>query len=164
MGKKMVIGVSFVAGMLGALGGRAAVNRIVEKKEDKNDTGVLKFKSQFYMLNRWLQLEQQGKNIAEYLEDNGYHKIAIYGMGSMGERIIDDLKKTKVEIAFGIDEKADARLSEECSIYSLEDCVDKNADVIVVSAIFAYQDIKAKIESCGIQIPIISLEDVIYSM
>ena len=30
--------------------------------------------------DQWLALKQDGKNLADYFEQNDYHKIAVYGM------------------------------------------------------------------------------------
>lgn len=161
MRKKVVAVLSFLTGLFC---GGSLISLLLKYNNKTDSSSVLKFKSQFYMLNRWLELEQNGRNISEYFDKNGYKNVAIYGLGTIGDRIISDLEKSDINILFAIDANSDARISKDFPVYSVEECVGKKSDVLVVSAIFAFDDIKKKCQENHISIPIISLEDIIYNM
>lgn len=55
------------------------------------------------MMNQWLILKQERKDISRYLINHGYRRVAIYGMGLYGRHIVRDLAGSEVTIAFGID-------------------------------------------------------------
>lgn len=40
----------------------------------------------------------------EYFTQNGYQKIAVYGMHYAGERLVDELRNTEVKVVCGIDQ------------------------------------------------------------
>ena len=72
-------------GILGTLVGAVAAASITKSKTNKTVTQknekVDKFKGYYNMLNQWLCLKQEGKNLNEYFDNNGYKTVAIYGMG-----------------------------------------------------------------------------------
>ena len=47
----------------------------------------------FLMMNQWVKVKQEGKNLSCYFEKNGYKKIAIYGMSYAGETLLEELKE-----------------------------------------------------------------------
>ena len=71
----------------------------------KTDFQTYRFFELFRQLLLWRKLDQQGKKIASYLVAHGYHKVAIYGMGSIGEMICDELQDSEIE-CYGIDQSS----------------------------------------------------------
>jgi len=112
------------------------------------------------MLNQWLMLKQEGKSLEKYFIDNGYKTVAIYGMGEMGNRLYDELKNsTEVTVKYAVDQNA-------ASTYAEIDVIDKDdeyedADVMVVTATFAFDDISEELSE-KVEFPIVSLEDVVF--
>lgn len=129
-------------------------NKVIEKENDK----VIKFKRYYYTLNQLLIIKQEGKFLLEYFIKNGYKNIAIYGMGEMGNRLINELKNTEINVKYGIDKNAGS--TAELDVYELEDNLE-NVDAIVVTAIFAFEEIEKELSQV-IDCPIISLEDIIF--
>lgn len=113
------------------------------------------------MFNQWLILKQEGKTIEKYFAENGFRRIAVYGMSYAGERLIDDLKGTEVEVAYGIDRNAD-RIFSEVEIVNVEDTLQP-VDAVVVTAIYNFDEIEEKLSEL-MDCPIISLEDIIYEI
>ncbi len=151
---------AFISMAVGAVAGLAGGKCLFNKK-DKSSDKVMKFKSQFYLVSRWLGLKQEKRNLSEYFEENGYKNIAIYGLGTLGEYLSNELEGTSIEVKFAIDENVDARDNRRYPIYHLDDNFKDEVDAIIVTAIFAFDDIKKKCEE-KLNCPIISLEDVIY--
>lgn len=154
--KKGVIGVLSL--LAGAVGGALSVGRAAKKKIKIEEQYASKHLVLYKMMNQWVRVKQQGKNLASYFEENGYKKIAIYGMSYAGETLLEELRDSAVEVAYGID--GNAR-----SIYANVEVVTKDdyleeVDAVVVTAITFFDEIEEdlmEIMSC----PIISLEDIL---
>jgi phosphoglycerate dehydrogenase-like enzyme len=114
------------------------------------------------MLNQWLSLKQQGKSLEQYFIDNGYKSIAIYGVGEMGARLCEELKGTSIEVKYGIDKNASSTYS-ELEVKDAAEYVYEKVDVIVVTAIFAFDEIYGVMES-KVDCPILSLEDIVFGV
>ncbi len=152
--------VAVLSALLGAAAGAAGSSYFGQKTIDQKTEKVDKFKGYYNMLNQWLLLKQEGKSLEKYFTENGYKTIAIYGMGEMGNRLYDELKNSSVvEIKYAIDKNAAGTYS-ELDVIDVDDEMDE-VDVIVVSAIFAFDEIEEEL-SAKTDCPIISLEDVVY--
>ena len=73
----------------------------------------------------------------------------------------EELKGTDIEVAYGIDQKADSIFS-DINVVSPEYCLD-NVDAIVVTAIHFFDEIEEKLSE-KVDCPILSLEDILYEM
>ncbi len=132
-----------------------------EKRMDAWENNYKKSEAYNRMYIQWLSLKQEGKNLAEYLEFNGYKNIAVYGMSAPGERLIEELEDTDIEIRYVVDRNAD-HIVTRLPKYKTDDNLPE-VDVMVVTAIIAFQDIQDEMEK-KVPFPIISLEDMIYGM
>jgi glycosyltransferase involved in cell wall biosynthesis len=115
----------------------------------------------FLMMNQWVKVKQDGKNLAAYFEKNEYKTIAIYGMSYVGETLLDELKDTNIKVAYAIDKKAN-------SIHADVDVVTMDADfeevdAIVVTAITFFDEIEKSLY-LKVDCPIVSLEDILYDV
>lgn len=162
MKKGMVGALSLMAGVLGgAVGGAVSMGKVtgeqIQNKQQMSD----KHLALFLMMNQWVKVKQEGKNLASYFEKREYKKIAIYGMSYAGETLISELKNTGIEIAYGVDQKADTIYS-DIEIAAMEDSLEP-VDAIVVTAITFFDEIEEKL-SKKVSCPIISLEDILYEV
>lgn len=153
--------VAALGGIIGGAVGAASVAKISKGALKDSDKKVGKFKSYYNMLNQWLILKQEGKSLEKYFVDNHYNTIAIYGMGEMGNRLYDELKNTGIKVKYAVDQNA-------ANTYSELNVIDKDdefaeVDAIVVTAIFAYDEISEELNS-KVDFPVISLEDVVYEI
>ncbi len=159
---KGVIGIIGTA--VGAIAGAVVANQLSEKKGGggQNSENADRFKNYYNMLNHWLILKQQGKSIAQYFANHGYKKIAIYGMGEMGDRFYDEIKSSEdVEVKYAVDKNA-AKIYSEVEIFKPDENLP-SADVIVVTAIYAYDEIEMELKE-KLDCAIVSLEEVIYEV
>lgn len=158
MKKSCLAVLTMVAGAVtGAAGVGTYQGKIIKIKQKKVD----KFKAYYNLLNQWLILKQDGKNLEQYFIDNQYETIAIYGMGEMGNRLYDELKNTSVKIEYAIDKEAGSTYS-EIEVLEIEDNLPK-VDAVIVTAVFAYEEVE-KLLSEKIDCNIISLEEVVYEV
>lgn len=157
--KRGVIGI--LSGLVGAGVGSVITGKKINKKVDNWKKMSDKHLELFKMMNQWVNVKQEGKNLSEFFERNNYKKIAVYGMSFAGETLINELKGTEIVVKYGIDKNADSIYS-EVDVVTMEDILEK-VDVVVVTAITFYDEIKEKLEE-KINCPIISLEDILYEI
>lgn len=111
------------------------------------------------MMDQWLILKQEGKSIADYLTAKGYRSIAVYGMAIYGRHVIRELRKTDITVEYALDRK---KLSPYMEVEVRQPVGElPSVDVIVNTAIFDHANIKKMLAELT-NIPIVSLEDVIY--
>lgn len=115
----------------------------------------------FLIMNQWIRKKQEGKNLSEYLLNHNFKLIAVYGMSYMGQRVVDELKKSEVKIVYGIDKNAD-KTYEDIKIVTLDN-LKNDVDVVVVTAIAFMDEIERNLSS-KLSCPIISLEDIIWDL
>lgn len=145
----------------GSVGGIIGTKRVMQKKLNVATDYSDKHLSLFLMMNQWVKVKQEGKNLAAYFEQNGLKKIAVYGMSYAGETLIEELRDTDIEVAYGIDKNAD-KIYSTVDIITVDDSFEK-VDAVVVTAITFYDDIKDML--CEkVDCPVISLEDVLYEI
>lgn len=157
--KKGIIGALSL--LAGAAGSAVATGRIAKKKIDTEQQYANKHLALFLMMNQWVKVKQEGKNLASWFEENGYKKIAVYGMSYAGETLVEELKNSNIQVAYGIDKKADTMYA-DVDIVSMDDPLDE-VDAIVVTAITFFDEIEDQL--CQkTECPIISLEDILYEV
>lgn len=157
--KTGIIGIAgaLCAGIAGIVLTVRVKNEEIQKKQKSKD----KFKGYYNLLNQWLRLRQENKSLGAFFTENHYSTVAIYGMGELGNRLYDELKDSSVQVKYAIDENTAGAYSEIEVIGPEEDFPE--ADVIVVTAVFAYSEIEEKL-SGRTDIPVVSLEDVVYEI
>lgn len=110
------------------------------------------------LLNQWLIIKQEGKSIVEYFNKNKIESIAIYGMSYIGERLLDELKSSDINVKYAIDQNAN-------NIYTELDVLSPDAelpevDAIIVTPIYYFYKIQKMLLS-KVDYKIISLEDLL---
>lgn len=123
-----------------------------EKMKERN-------REQYLLLVQWLKLRQSGRSICNYIAEKGYKTVAIYGMGINGERVLQELKDSEIEVLYGIDKKADGIVSEIEVLGADADFPE--TDAIIVSEP-AYMETIMKLLKTKVTCPVVSLEEAIY--
>lgn len=76
-------------------------------------------------------LKNKNRSVCRYLQEKGFHDIAIYGNGYLGKQLYEELKTHNVSIRYFIDRDA-AYMEEEVPVYTLEEQPEK-VDIIIVT-------------------------------
>lgn len=156
---------SVLSMIAGATAGAVVVAGVVGKKSGEKLNKVTnmsdKHLSLYLMMNQWVKVKQEGKNLASYFEKNGYKKIAIYGMNYVGETLLEELKGTDVQVAYAIDKNADG-IYTDVEVVTIDDTLDE-VDAIIVTAITFFDEIEETLSE-KVNCPIISLEDILYEV
>lgn len=155
-------GVVAVLSMLtGAAVGAGTAGKMIWGELGKKKSMSDKHLALYLMMNQWVKVKQEGKNLASYFEKNGYRKIAIYGMNYVGETLLEELRGSEIQVEYGIDKNGEGLYS-EIDIVTPDDSLDE-VDAIVVTAITFFDEIEEKL-SQKVSCPIISLEDILYEV
>lgn len=154
-------GFAVLTGVIGFIGGAVLMGRMASKNLNEWKKMSDKFFSNMILFNQWMMAKQSGKNIADYLEKNNYKKIIIYGMSYIGERLVDELNNTEIEIVAGIDRNAKGIFANMPMLLPDEDMPE--ADCMIVTPVFFFDEIKEKMVS-KFSNPIISFEDIFYDL
>lgn len=132
----------------------------------KTDKSLTTYKHNYNILYRWMQEENIGDRLADYLLKEGYEKIAVYGLGDVGKLLCKNLNNSGISILYGIDQNAEDKNIDEFigvgKIVLPNDTIEK-VDAIIVTVSNSYLPIKnmlMKTNNC----PILNLEDVVYKM
>lgn len=96
----------------------------------------------FNLLNKWLYLKNVNIPLKSYLEENGWKNVAVYGLGDVGKRFIEDLQNDGIDIEYAIDAKAVIYFC-DFDIYMPSDDLP-DVDVIIVTVLYDYINIKEK--------------------
>ena len=153
--------ISFISGIVGAVVGAGTISKIMGRSLANKKNMSDKHLALFLMMNQWVKVKQEDKNISEYFEENNIKRISIYGMSYVGERLIEELKVSNIEVAYGIDREAKA-LNMDVEVVTLDDDL-KEVDAVVVTAITFFEEIAEKLEK-KLECPIISLEDILFEI
>lgn len=162
MKKRTIIVLSALVGALvGTVAGAGAVAKVTVGSDEKAKELSEKHLALFLMMNQWVKVKQEGKNLSSYFEKNGYKKIAIYGMSYAGETLLDELKGSGIELAYCIDKNADG-IYVDLDVVSVDDSLE-DVDAVVVTAITFFDEIKETLVK-KLNCEIISLEDILYEI
>lgn len=153
--------ISVLSALAGAMVGVGITGKISGDATNKARAMSEKHLALFLMMNQWVKVKQEGKNLASYFEQHGYQKIAVYGMSYAGEALLDELKDSEVKVAYGMDQNADS-IYTDVDIVSADDDLE-DVDAIVVTAITFFDEIEDKLSN-KVSCPIISLEDILYEV
>lgn len=124
-------------------------------KQNKNEN---KFKRYFELMNDWLMLKNRGVTLAEYFKDLKVKRIAVYGGGEVGKRLVEELEGMPVKVVGIIDRKPE-QVKISLPVYGVYDKVEA-ADAIVVTPVVSFGEIYiqlARTYNCRV----ISLDEII---
>lgn len=128
-------------------------NVVIKEKENGNKNLAVA-----QMLNRWLEIKQEGKNASDYCKKKGIQSIAIYGMNYVGNTLYNEIVSGNIDVKYVIDRNAD-NIYCECEVLHPDDYLQA-VDAIIVTPIYFFEDIKKDLVR-KVNCPIISLSDVL---
>ncbi len=151
--------------MLSVISG-AAICAVIMRKFSKDaaqnqEKKIIRLKSYYDVLNQWVSFLHSGNRIEEYFINNSYKTVAVYGMGELGNRFIEELKGSSVNVKYGVDKNI-SEVRSDIPVYQLEEDLPE-VDVVVVTAVFAFDKIAEDLSE-KYDCPVVSLEDVIFSI
>lgn len=142
---------------IGLMAGKMNAKRQVQEEKVKTD----KFRGYYDLLNKWLKLGHQKVSLDQWFEEERIQSVAIYGLGEIGYRLVEELQDSNVTVKYGIDKNSVSGY-DNLEIRTLDEKIDE-VDAIIVTPIFAFNEIAQKIEEkyAG---RIVSMEDIIFDL
>ena len=107
--------------------------------------------------DKWLKHMNDGGNLLDFFNTNGYRRIGIYGLGYLGRRLVSEVQNSEVEICFVIDKNMKTDYM-GIPILSLDDNIS-DVDAIIVTPIDELYLIKKRLNSLT-YVPIVSIEEI----
>lgn len=144
--------------LAGAAAGAYAVGKVAGEATLAEKRMAEKHLTLFLMMNQWVRVKQEGKCLDSYFIGKKYKRIAIYGMSYAGETLVEELKDTEIQVAYGIDKNANSIFA-DVDVLGLEENMER-VDAVVVTAVSFFDEIAEEL-STKMDCPIISLEDIL---
>lgn len=119
-----------------------------------------KLKSYYYACNQWIKNRNSGIKIEDYLNDFGYKNIAVYGLGELGSRLCEEICKSNIDIKYTIDQGGG--FFPGIPSKTLNDTLE-NVDLIIVTAIYDYDNIRDNLIKINPNYNVVSLEKILLS-
>ena len=117
-----------------------------------------KQRAMFLVMNQWTNVKQANRNLEEYFLKNELRKIAIYGMGLMGQQLINELKHSSIETAYGIDRNSDGIVSGIKVVTMDEELAD--VDAVVVTVLKEFDEIRDALTK-KLNCSVVAIEDIL---
>lgn len=136
---------------------------VVGSEKDGGESGRKKtvlYKMYWQMLDRWLTIKEQGKNLGEYLLQHNITTVGIYGMGMMGNHLMRELQDSSIQIVFAIDRKKITNFA--ISVLSMEDSFPE-VDAVIVTVVSEYGEIRKALAEKGVTY-ILSIEEILFDV
>lgn len=155
-----------IAGCLGLITGIVVgmiySARIFVSILNKTQKELDKIRQLFLLMTQWVKIKQKGKNLRDSFEQDGIKRIAIYGMGVVGERLLAELKDGGIEVVYGIDTNA-KNIHSALKIITPSEQMEP-VDAIVITAVSIFEEIEDMLLEKGVRCRILSIEDLLFDI
>lgn len=141
--------------------GAAAATKTNKKNEQKYKQLADKHLALMLLLNQWLATKQEGKSILDYFRKNEIKSVAIYGMSYVGERVLNELKESDIEVKYAIDKNVEG-IYADIEVVSPDEQLAE-VDAVIVTPIFFFEEIEEMLSE-KMNCKILSLEDILYEI
>lgn len=111
-----------------------------------------------YVQQQWLNLYRNKKLVKKWLLEHNINKIAIYGMGILGEQLMKELANSDIEVVYVVD-KRKLELNSIVSFYP-EDKLPK-VDAVILTTVSQYAEIENLLRKSNKDIEIYPLSKIL---
>lgn len=133
-----------------------------KNRMERYEIELKNLKKRHAVLEHWLSIKIRGEKLESYFKENGFETVAVYGLGTLGCCLCRELQGSSVaEVKYGID--SNLGVSKYMVRLRKLSAEIVPVDVVVVTAITSFHEIKKELEKYY-QCPILSLEEIIYSL
>lgn len=111
---------------------------------------------------KWVDTIHENKMISQYLLENDYKSVAIYGLGRLGKQIYKEILPTKVKVEYIIDQKYSLvnPFFEQTRCYNPEEEFPA-ADLIIVTVSGEAEAISAKLRT-KVSCPVKTINELLF--
>lgn len=118
----------------------------------------------FSCVLRWLELFEDGTNLIPYFKEHNCRQIAIYGAAEIGHILLKEIKKENMtKVSYFLDKSAENQKEKwGIPVYLPEEFVSlPDVDMVVVTAIYFFEDIYDNLLKIRQDIPVLSLNTIL---
>lgn len=133
-------------------------------KEKMDEVAVsYKYSVLYQQLYLWQRARNRGGSLENYLEKQGIHTVAVYGVGYIGRLVYEELLQTSVRIEYMIDQNiSENYIDEHISIIQSGNKLPK-VDMVIVTPVLMVEDIRQMLQK-RVESRIVSIEEIIDEM
>lgn len=118
-----------------------------------------KYEMYYNLMERWLTIHEEGRTIPQVLETMGFSTIAVYGLGKIGKHVINEIKKSNVNVQYAIDRVRSGKY-DSLVVKRVDEPLPK-VDAIIVTTIYDFEEVEEMLAK-KVNYSIISLEEILY--
>lgn len=119
-----------------------------------------RYEAKWNIIVSWKRMEQKGIPISKYFENHNYMKIAIYGLGELGELLADELHNSSIQVEYILDRNKGNQTYKNIPVINL-DAKLTAVDCIVISTVKNFEEVKSVIDRQVEKFCLITLAEVI---
>lgn len=153
----MILLFLLIAFMIGIAVGAIIIWKFMDKVVFSVEKLSEKHAALFRVMRNWVYNYQNGKTLSEYLIQNKFNTIAIYGLGNLGETLYNELCDSDIRVIYGIDQSVE--FFGNIPVYKKTDFLP-DVDLIIVTAITSYKEVERELRE-RIGCKIISIEELV---
>lgn len=130
-----------------------------------NQQLIERYKSYYLMYNKWVSNLHYKKYLGDYISKNNYKSISIYGIGEVAIRLYEEIKGYEVIIeCFIVKSKDTVDFIDGIPVIELDNISNIKSELILVTPIYDFENIKKDLLNYKICTNIISLEQIVNHM
>ena len=139
----------------------AMLNSQINKKKSvaKSDAYKNKILSEIWRL--WLALERKQVRIIDYLKKNGMSRVAIYGMGEIGQEVLVELEGSDVDVVCCIDKRVKIDYEERITVIKDIESIPE-VDIIIVTPVLESDELADSLKRKGFNA--LQLKNILYDL
>ena len=143
---------------------KSDLDQYIKLREDTElSMQTLKGRNMLFVMKTWLDMRNQGMEIASFLETHQYLHIAVYGMGNIGESLFYELRNSDIQIDYAIDSSSCVKdFDGELAVLNWTDEFP-DVDAIIVTMMAGYDAVIRALRA-RFKCPVITVNDLILDM
>ena len=106
---------------------------------------ALKYKILLDCTSDWLMIKHKGKKLEDFFIDNRISNIAIYGYGTLGKMLYEELIGSEINIEYVIDRKSINSNLQNIKFIGINEVKYTDIDAVIITAIADYKIIDKRI-------------------
>lgn len=126
------------------------------------------FAVSYLTLHEWNYKKLKKKTLRGFMEQYGYHTIAMYSLGTLGNLFLEEAVKENLQIAYIIDKNSTgfpAKVHGIPVIGLSEVPLQKPVDVVVICHVYYYNQIADDLIGLGLrEEQLLSLNDIVFTL
>lgn len=136
----------------------ARLERMLETVMENRLVFLDKFHKMFYILDAWMELKSQGKDLSAVLNQKGFSSVAVYGMNQIARHLLTELENSLVSVRYVIDRNSEY-IDMDIPVYSPDQNPEK-VDAVIIALVQGEKQIKEMLAE-RMQTTVITISEII---